>query len=270
MHGIGETLWQMVVQGGPVMIPIAILSIFVVALGVYCSFTVRKNTIVPNDFILSIVNEIKAGDLKNATKKCQNSIFSISGVLLPGLLKAVDYITPQNKHDSQKNDSAFYTMAFSGIREVIESEGSRLASKLRQRVAWFSHVGIIAPMFGLLGTVFGMIRAFSSIAYKVEFGKPLLLASAISEAMVTTAGGLTVGIFSMILYFYFHSKTNRIIYDMETGSEGISDAINMAINRLSAAHHTAPSKLDAINVAMSKLELNDQTNPSKNKKRNKS
>jgi biopolymer transport protein ExbB/TolQ len=118
-------------------------------------------------------------------------------------------------------------------------------------------------MFGLLGTVFGMIRAFSSIAYKVEFGKPLLLASAISEAMVTTAGGLTVGIFSMILFFYFHSKTNKIIHDMEAGSEGIADAINMAISKLSITHQTAPSKIDAINVAMSKLDLNDQTDPSK-------
>jgi biopolymer transport protein ExbB len=263
MGGIGVTLWQMAVQGGPVMIPIAILSIFVVALGVYCSFAVRRNTIAPKNFILDVIKEIKLGKLQRAVNICQNSIASISEVLLPGLLKADDYITPRNRHDSKKIDNAFNTMAFSSIREIIESEGSRLASRLRQRVAWFSHVGVIAPMFGLLGTVFGMIRAFSSIAYKVEFGKPLLLASAISEAMVTTAAGLTVGIFSMILFFYFHSKTNKIIYDMEAGSEGIADAINMAISKLSITHQTAPSKIDAINVAMSKLDLNDQTDPSK-------
>lgn len=242
MRGIGVTLWQMAVQGGPVMIPIAILSIFVVALGVYSLFAVNRKAIAPKDFISSIVKEIKARNLKKAVSICQNSIASISEVLLPGLLKADDYITSQNRHDSKKIDNAFNTMAFSGIREIVEAEGSRLASRLRQRVAWFSHVGIIAPMFGLLGTVFGMIRAFSSIAYKVEFGKPLLLASAISEAMVTTAGGLTVGIFSMILFFFFNSKTNKIIYEMEAGSEGV---------------------VDAINVAMSKLDLNDQTDPSK-------
>ncbi len=263
MRGIGITLWQMAVQGGPVMIPIAILSIFVVALGFYCLFAVSRKAIAPKDFISSIVKEIKAGSLQNAVNICQNSIPSISGVLLPGLLKAHNYITPQKKHDSKKIDNAFNTMAFSGIREIIESEGSRLASRLRQRVAWFSHVGIIAPMFGLLGTVFGMIRAFSSIAYKVEFGKPLLLASAISEAMVTTAGGLTIGIFSMFLFFYFHSKTNNIIYEMEAGSEGVVDAINVAMNNLNPAPQTTPSKIDAINVAMSKLDLNDQTGPSK-------
>ncbi|MFQ5713383.1 MAG: MotA/TolQ/ExbB proton channel family protein [Candidatus Scalinduaceae bacterium] len=244
MRGIGVTLWQMAVQGGPVMIPIAILSIFVVALGVYCSFAVRINAIAPKNFILDVIRDVKLGKIRNAINMCQSSVPYMGGVLLSGLLKADSYMNPKNQGDSKKVDITFYITGFSGIREIVEAEGSRLASRLRQRVAWFSHVGIIAPMFGLLGTVFGMIRAFSSIAYKVEFGKPLLLASAISEAMVTTAGGLTVGIFSMILFFYFHSKTNNIIYEMEAGSEGVVDAINVAMSNLNPAAQTAPSKKD--------------------------
>ncbi|MFQ5965195.1 MAG: MotA/TolQ/ExbB proton channel family protein [Candidatus Scalinduaceae bacterium] len=263
MSEIGVTLWQMAVQGGPVMLPIAALSIFVVALGFYCLFAIRKNAIVPKNFISGLKNEIKVGNLHTAANICHSPTPLICGVLLPGLLKVVNYINYIEKNDSQKNDTTFYTMAFSSIREIIEAEGSRLASRLRQRVVWFSHVGIIAPMFGLLGTVFGMIRAFSSIAYKVEFGKPLLLASAISEAMVTTAGGLTVGIFSMILFFYFHSKTNKIIYDMEADSESIVDAINMATSGLSLPSQTIHSKKDVINMAMNKLSRTPKTTPSK-------
>lgn len=230
-QGIGVTLWQMAVQGGPVMVPIAFLSIFVVALGFYCLFAIRKKANMPRYFTSSIISEITGGKLHSAVSSCQYSSSLISEVLLPGLLKAVDYTRPKNETNSKNVKTTFDTITFTGIREVIEAEGSRQASRLRQRVAWFSHVGVIAPMFGLLGTVFGMIRAFSSIAYKVEFGKPLLLASAISEAMVTTAGGLSVGIFSMVLYYYFNSRTNKIIYDMEACSEGVVDVIRMYISK---------------------------------------
>ena len=233
MREIGITLWQMAVQGGPVMIPIAILSIFVIALGFYCIFAIRKKAIVPEEFILNIIAiiETKDGNLQNAVKICQQSSPLIGKILLPGIRKADNYIKSKSKNNSGERDSTLYTITFPNIKEIIEAEGSRFASMLRQRVAWFSHIGITAPMFGLLGTVFGMIRAFSSIAYKVEFGKPLLLASAISEAMVTTAGGLIVGIFSMILFFYFQFKTNKIIYNMEASTEDIVDIINSVISK---------------------------------------
>ena len=242
MQGTGVTLWQMAVQGGLIMILIAILSIIVIALGVYCAFAVRKRVIIPQHFIYGIYNAIKAGDLKSAINTCKHSASPIAGVLSKGLMKTDYYMGNMNEDVLHKSDPAFYTIASSNIREIIESEGSRLSSSLRQRVAWFSHIGIIAPMFGLLGTVFGMIRAFSSIAYKVEIGKPLLLASAISEAMVTTAGGLIVGIFSMILYFYFHTRTKLIIHNMEAASEVVVDAVNMVIADLCFTPQASSSK----------------------------
>lgn len=225
----GVTLWQLAVQGGPVMVPIVILSVFVVSHGFYCLFSTRRNVITPESFVSNVINDVKAGKFKSIVNTCKYSAPLLGSVLLPGLTKAYNYVNSKNSKRADKNEASFNIIAYPNIRESIEAEGSRLASRLRQRIVWFSHIGAIAPMFGLLGTVFGMIRAFSSIAYKVEIGKPLLLASAISEAMVTTAGGLLVGIFSMILYFCFHSKTNKVIHEMEACSEDIVDAINMHI-----------------------------------------
>ncbi len=80
----------MAVQGGPVMIPIAILSIFVVALGFYCLFAVSRKAIAPKDFISSIVKEIKAGNLQSAVNICENSIEAIREVWVAGINKADD------------------------------------------------------------------------------------------------------------------------------------------------------------------------------------
>lgn len=231
MNGIGVTLWQLAVQGGPVMVPIVILSVYVVSLGVFCLFATRENVIVPRSFVLSIINGVKGGNFKSVVNLCRSSSPMIGSVLLPGLSRADSFVNSENRIISGKKETSFNELSGTHIREIVEAEGSRLSSRLKQRVTWFSHVGVIAPMLGLLGTVFGMIRAFSSMAYKVEFGKPLLLASAISEAMVTTAGGLLVGIFSMILYFYFQYKTNKIIYVMEANSEKVVDAINVAVGK---------------------------------------
>lgn len=229
--GIGMTLWQLVVQGGPVMIPIGALSVIVVALAFYCLLAIRTGRVVPKMFTMGVLSELEAGHIRNAVDICQQSKCLVAEVLLPGLLKADTSLQGRkNPNRPITTDSILLVSMLSGIREAIESGGSRVASRLRQKVVWFSHIGVIAPMLGLLGTVFGMIRAFSSIAYKAEFGRPILLASALSEAMVTTAAGLIVGIFAMLLYFHFNSKTNKIICDMEVTGEDVVEGVAEVIS----------------------------------------
>jgi biopolymer transport protein ExbB len=75
-------------------------------------------------------------------------------------------------------------------------------------------VANLAPMLGLLGTVLGMIKAFAVIS-KSGTGNPGLVASGISEALITTATGLAIGIPALALYHYFRGKIDRIIFEME-------------------------------------------------------
>lgn len=229
--GMGMTLWQLVVQGGPVMIPIGVLSVIVTALAFYCLLAIRMGQTVPKMFTMCVLSELEAGHIRNAADICQQSRCLVAETLLSGLLKADTFL--QGKRNPNRpivTDSILHVSMLSGIREAIESSGSRVASRLRQKIVWFSHIGVIAPMLGLLGTVFGMIRAFSSIAYKAELGRPMLLASALSEAMVTTAAGLVVGIFAMMLFFHFNSKANKIICEMEVTGEDVVERIAEAIS----------------------------------------
>lgn len=238
--GVGTTLWQLAIQGGPVMIPIGVFSVIVIALALYCLIAVRMGRLLPKTLTMSVLSELEAGHITNATDICKRSRSIISEVLLPGLLKARSFLRDKdNPAKHVKTDSILLVSTLSGIREAIESGGSRVASRLRQKVVWFSHIGVITPMLGLLGTVFGMIRAFSSIAYKAEFGRPILLASALSEAMVTTAAGLIVGIIAMMLYFHFNSKTNKVVCDMEVTGEDVMERIAELI---SGSIHQEPSR----------------------------
>ncbi|MGR3310344.1 MAG: MotA/TolQ/ExbB proton channel family protein [Candidatus Brocadiales bacterium] len=245
--GVGTTLWQLAIQGGPVMIPIGVLSVIVVALAFYCLLAIRIGRAVPMKFTRDILAELEAGgdirDIRNAADICKQSGCLAAEVLLPGLLKAETFLQSKgNPNRTITTDSILLVSMLSGIREAIESGGSRVASRLRQRVIWFSHIGMIAPMLGLLGTVFGMIRAFSSIAYKAEFGKPILLASALSEAMVTTAAGLIVGIIAMVLFFHFNSKANKIICDMEVTGEDVVEGIAEVISTTQPVPQEMPVK----------------------------
>ncbi|MFI0348598.1 MAG: MotA/TolQ/ExbB proton channel family protein, partial [Chthoniobacterales bacterium] len=84
------------------------------------------------------------------------------------------------------------------------------------RVAWLSDIATIAPMLGLLGTVFGMIRSFSVMANDVAATRPMLLAEGVAQALVATAAGLVIGISAMIAYTLFRTRVQGLISDLES------------------------------------------------------
>ena len=101
------------------------------------------------------------------------------------------------------------------LREIAQTEGGREASLLNQRVAWLADIATIAPMLGLLGTVFGMIRSFSVMANDVAASRPMLLAEGVAEALVATAAGLVIGIPAMAAYAWFRGRVQEMISEME-------------------------------------------------------
>jgi len=96
------------------------------------------------------------------------------------------------------------------MEEAISEHGAREASAIRTKISYLNTIATIAPMLGLLGTVSGMIKAFGNIA-TMGMGKASVLADNISEALITTAGGLVIAIPAMAAFFFFRNRLNDIM-----------------------------------------------------------
>ena len=104
------------------------------------------------------------------------------------------------------------------LKDVIEGEGARQAEEIQGQTQYLMDIAAIAPMIGLLGTVFGMLQAFSSVALDIAKAKPVLLAAGVSKALVTTAFGLIVGIPAMLFYAYFRRRSSKMVSVLELAS----------------------------------------------------
>jgi biopolymer transport protein ExbB/TolQ len=138
-----------------------------------------------------------------------NSLFilwyTISQIILAALLK----------HGSSREE----------IREAIEDTAHQEVAILEKNLPILATVGNIAPLLGLLGTVFGMIKGFQVIS-TIGIGNPEALAGAISEALLTTAFGLSVAIPTIVAYNYLVNRVERQIKEMEATSTEILELLS--------------------------------------------
>jgi biopolymer transport protein ExbB len=112
------------------------------------------------------------------------------------------------------------------VEQAIIDAGERVTNGLRRYLRVINGVATVSPLLGLLGTVVGMIRAFNSIATSDALGRPELLATGISEALLTTAAGLSVAIPALIFYLFFVSRVDRLIIDIDTLGQELVGAIS--------------------------------------------
>jgi biopolymer transport protein ExbB len=110
------------------------------------------------------------------------------------------------------------------IRDVLEETGRQEATRLTRRLGVLETVAAVSPLLGLLGTVLGMIRVFATIS-AAGLGNPETLSAGISEAMVTTAAGLIIGIPALVAYNWLNGRADRIIFDLEYYSSKVLDTL---------------------------------------------
>ncbi len=175
---------------------LALLSFVAVLLIFFYFLTIRQGTVVSDKFMNAADALIRKQDYLGLIAVCNRENECIARVVY----KTLDFAT--------KNPTA----SFDEVREVTEAEGSRQASILSQRITYLNDIGRIAPMVGLLGTVFGMIKAFNSIGAGV---KQMELAPGVAQALITTAGGLVIGIPALMFYSIFRGKVQKLISEME-------------------------------------------------------
>lgn len=189
-------------KGGPLLYVLAAMSVLGMAFVIYFAMFLRREQVVPGVLQRGVLGKIRQGLLADARTECGYRPCAFSAVTVA----ALDFVEA-----SGKTDPAL-------LKEVIEGEGSRQATAIQTQTQYLLDIGVIAPMVGLLGTVFGMVKAFNVVAFDVAKAKPMLLAGGVAEAMINTAGGLIVGIPAMMAYAYFRGRAAKLISHLESAS----------------------------------------------------
>jgi len=122
---------------------------------------------------------------------------------------------------------------FEQVREIAETEGTRVAAHLNNRVIYLADIGMMAPLLGLLGTVIGIIRSFGALGADLGTARYMLLSKGISDALINTAAGLAIGIPAMIFYAFFRGRPQRLISELESAGTHVLALLSLHYNKRS-------------------------------------
>lgn len=179
-------------KGGPVMYLLLVTSIAVVAIGIerFRFYNYAEND--SENFLNGLKDRLKNKDLDSALNFCREKNNLLEILACSGIESAV------------KNENVELALNFS----YGES-----AMKLRTRLNYLSMIVTMAPLLGLLGTIFGMIDAFN--IFSIQAGQPLAITGGIGEALIATATGLCISIFALIIHTYFSQRLDEILSKLE-------------------------------------------------------
>jgi biopolymer transport protein ExbB len=186
-------------DGGPLMWPLAGLSVLGVAFVIYFITMLNQRRVAPQEFVKDLLMMLTYHRYAEARKACEKNRSPAATIALSGL----DYL--------ERSDEPNPAM----VQEIIEAEGARQATIMQNQISYLMDIAVIAPMVGLLGTVVGMLQSFDTIKQNVATANPQMLIEGLSVALITTVGGLVVGIPAMAFYGYFRNQSNRLIANME-------------------------------------------------------
>lgn len=205
---VGMSLADLLMAGGWVMAVIGALSILAMTLAIYYFFAFTERKLIPQSLVTQILHYARDHRIDEIARLCRRSNGMFAKVILAGATRA--------------------TLDPDGAASAMEAAGRREGENLMRRARYLSDIAAIAPMLGLLGTVLGMIQAFNFIAFDISAVRPIAMASAVAQALVTTAAGLIVAIPSMGLFFYFRGKLEAHIGRMEEVCVEVAEQINRA------------------------------------------
>lgn len=184
-----KNFWDLIVEGGPFMIPLALLSIATLFFIVQNFLSLRENVLLRPDLLPGFIQLMKDKKVLEAHTICKENETLFTYVFAAGLERC-----------SKRGE-----INFGKVKEGIEEASTEEVSKFMRPIDYLSIIGATAPMLGLLGTVSGMIKAFQTIGTG-GMGDPAKLAGNIGEALMTTATGLVIAIPAMLFYYYFRNN----------------------------------------------------------------
>jgi len=176
------------------MWPILLCSVIAVAIIIERFWTLKKRAVTPRGLTQQIRLMLERQDLDDAKVQWIRNSSPLGRILAAGLVNI-------NRHRVV-------------MKEGIEEAGRHVVHDLERYLNTLGTIAAVTPLLGLLGTVIGMIKVFSAItAFGV--GDPSVLAGGISEALITTATGLSVGIPTLMFYRYFRGRVYELTINME-------------------------------------------------------
>lgn len=187
-------MFELIKAGGLLMIPILACSVVATAIILERFWTLKSSRVVPPNLVAQIWEWVKSDQLDDARIKAIYDSSPVGRVLASGLV---------NRNHSREV-----------MKESIQDIGRHVAHELERFVGVLGTIASISPLLGLLGTVLGMITVFTVITTS-GVGDPGELAGGISQALITTAAGLTVAIPSIIFNRFFLAKVENLVVNME-------------------------------------------------------
>ena len=197
-------MWEIVKAGGPFMAPIILCSIAAVGILLERLWTLQRKRVLPQDLIKKVSELAERNQVNPKVIEALEKNSPLGRVLAAALA---------NRHRGREI-----------MMERIEDTGRHVVHELERFLNSLGTIASISPLLGLLGTVTGIIRAFNAVMLG-GMGDPRMLAGGISEALITTAGGLAVAIPSFIAYRYLRGKVERIVIDMEKIAVTFADSL---------------------------------------------
>jgi biopolymer transport protein ExbB len=191
-----RTILDLIRDGGIIGAIIILISIVAVGFIVEHALTIRKERLMPEAVLDQLQELIAQGDLNGAAHVCEDprNYSLATDVILAGI--------------ERFQNSEF---GYAEYKSAVEEAGEEYTARLYRKTDVLSVIGAIAPMLGLLGTVVGMIGAFSTLGASEEPVNPAALGRHIGQALITTALGLVVAIPSMLAFSFFRNKIDSIV-----------------------------------------------------------
>ena len=208
-----KTLLDQFKAGGWAMYPLATLSIAGFGLIIYNFMAVTPGPLLRLDVLGQVEEALAKVDLEAARKLCEENPAPSTNIVAAGLVR----VNPE-KYDSEQ------------IKEAIEEASAEELAGPYVLINYLSVIGSLSPMVGLLGTVSGMVKAFNVIEAEGA-GSAQALAGNISEALITTATGMIIGIPAMFFFFFFKNRYGKITSRIGRIVGDLQFTLNKALQR---------------------------------------
>ena len=203
------SLIEMATKGGWLMIVLAVLSVIAIYIFGKKLWMIRQASKIDRDFMMDIRDYIHDGKLRSAKTLCSKFDTPVARMVETG----IDRIGKP----------------LADIQSAVENVGNVEVARLEKGLPYLAMISGGAPMIGFLGTVMGMVQAFFNMSQAGNNIDITLLSSGIYTAMITTVGGLIVGIIAYFGYNYLTSKVSNVVFNMESSTIEFMDLLEEPI-----------------------------------------
>lgn len=202
---VHQVILKKFLEGGPWFMSAVLLSLIIgLALSIERIIYLNVSTTNTEKLLNNIESALQSGGVEEAKQVCRETKGPIASIFYQGLDRSHEGVDVVEKS----------VISYGGVQMGLLEKG----------LSWIQLFIAIAPMLGFMGTVFGMIEAFSDIAEANNIS-PKIVASGIQKALITTVSGLMVGIALQIFYNYIVSKVDSMVNDMENASISLVDLL---------------------------------------------